>query len=344
MSKKFSGADGIRGFACLIVLCVHAVAMFYHSTYLALTGMGKVGVWLFFVLSAFLLTSKFDGSGFGFYQVINYALGRFLRIVPIFAIACVIYLFLGNAGINTVDDLKNAVLLRSGYAHLWTIPVEFKFYAILPVIAFLLIFARNKFGYFASVGIAVVMICAQQFVWPYSMTPESSISTHWYLSCFTLGCLCAVCYEQASRLITPAVANVIFFVVLIVISMFSPIARNIIFGSEMDKWTQSQHFSIGAIWCAFMLAMMEGKGLAGRLMTSGFMKIMGRYSFSIYLIHWLIYASISNMHPNSFHWMISAFVAAIAIGALMHHLIEAPIERLRHRIQLGRSAIQSSSA
>lgn len=57
-SMRFEGADGIRGLACLIVLCTHAVAMFFNSTYMALAGMGKVGVWLFFVLSAFLCNNS----------------------------------------------------------------------------------------------------------------------------------------------------------------------------------------------------------------------------------------------------------------------------------------------
>ena len=64
MSGRFEGADGIRGVACLIVICIHAIAIFFPSTRDLMAGAGKIGVWLFFVLSAFLLTSKFMRSGF----------------------------------------------------------------------------------------------------------------------------------------------------------------------------------------------------------------------------------------------------------------------------------------
>lgn len=344
MTRKFAGADGIRGFACLIVLCVHAVAMFFNSTFMALTGMGKVGVWLFFVLSAFLLTAKFQNSGFGVLQICNYALGRALRILPIFVVACALYYFLGTAGIDTVEDLRNAVLFRVGYAHLWTIPVEFKFYAFLPLIAFLVIYSCDKFGLAGASVVTVFLVAVQQYAWPFYMTPESSISTHWYLSCFTLGCASAVWYRSISGRITSTWATLIALSAVVAVVMFAPIVRNILFGAQMDKWTQNKHLFIGAIWCLFMLSLMDGVGPIGSMMKSKFMVLIGKYSFSIYLMHWLIYMTLARKYPNSFIWMFVAFAVAILVGAIMYHMIEAPIERFRHRIQLRSRVAQSTSA
>ncbi len=344
MSRKFAGADGIRGFACLIVLCVHAVAIFYNSTFSALAGMGKVGVWLFFVLSAFLLTVKFENTGFGFLQVFNYALGRFLRIIPIFAIACVIYYLFGTASIDTVDALRKAIFLQVGYAHLWTIPVEFKFYAFLPLIAFLMIFFNGKFGVGGVVSLTLLMVAVQQYLWPFYLTPESSISTHWYLSCFTLGCASALIYKSVAGRIPPALSTGIAVLTVVAIVCFAPIVRNILFDAEMNKWTQNKHLFIGGIWCLFMLAVMDGAGPVGSLMRSKFFTLLGRYSFSIYLMHWLVYITLAGKHPNDFAWMAVALVLAVLLGAGMYHLIEAPIERFRHRIQLRPSTISSPSA
>lgn len=77
MQGRYEGADGIRGLACLIVICVHGSAFFFPDTGHYLAGTGKIGVWLFFVLSAFLLTSKFIRSGFAARLVVGYAVGRF---------------------------------------------------------------------------------------------------------------------------------------------------------------------------------------------------------------------------------------------------------------------------
>ena len=51
--------DGIRGFACVIVILAHCCWSF--SSQISLTiidSNGKSGVWLFFMLSSFLLTSQ----------------------------------------------------------------------------------------------------------------------------------------------------------------------------------------------------------------------------------------------------------------------------------------------
>lgn len=97
-SRHYAGADGIRGFACLIVLLVHAAALFFNDIYMALAGTGKIGVWLFFVLSAFLLTSKFEQSGFSVFSISAYAMGRALRVLPIFVLVVFLYYVFGTVG------------------------------------------------------------------------------------------------------------------------------------------------------------------------------------------------------------------------------------------------------
>lgn len=59
----------------MIVLMVHALNHFYPSTFLWTRGAGKYGVWLFFVLSAFLLTLRLQQRGFTRPNLTDYALG-----------------------------------------------------------------------------------------------------------------------------------------------------------------------------------------------------------------------------------------------------------------------------
>lgn len=60
---RYPAADGIRGLACLLVLCTHLPGFFLPDYGKYVTGTGKYGVWLFFVLSAFLLTSRLKPRG-----------------------------------------------------------------------------------------------------------------------------------------------------------------------------------------------------------------------------------------------------------------------------------------
>jgi peptidoglycan/LPS O-acetylase OafA/YrhL len=79
--------DGIRGVACLIVLVLHCVGFsgIFPSIFGdgGMVGIPKVGVWLFFVLSAFLLTLKHLDGPFSIEALTDYSVSRFLRIVPI---------------------------------------------------------------------------------------------------------------------------------------------------------------------------------------------------------------------------------------------------------------------
>ncbi|WP_282410313.1 acyltransferase [Pseudomonas sp. PS02303] len=333
VQKRFEGADGIRGLACLIVLFIHALALFFPGSLSAIIGTGKSGVWLFFVLSAFLLTSKFVKSGFSMYENFSYCASRFLRIIPLFSVVVIFYYWQGMLGINTAQDLQNALLLRQGFVHLWTIPVEFKFYAFLPFMAFFLIQSQKRHGDFAALLVALGMIAAQQYLWPYWESEEVSVSPRWYLSCFTIGCYVAVTIDFYRRLISPRAATVIGLSVISLMVLSTPIMRNIVFGMPFDKWLMNKFLYVSFLWGVFIAALVDGKGIVGRFFKTTVMKKLGAWSFSIYLAHWQFYVVLGAAHTNSYLWMTIGMACSIGFGAILHYSIEAPIEKFRHSIQ-----------
>lgn len=186
---RLPGADGVRGLACLVVLVTHAVSMFFPASAPYLAGTGKIGVWLFFVLSAFLLSYKFRQTGFGSWVVLEYAVGRTLRIIPLFIVAVVFYRFFGSAGIDSWDLAHDAILFEKGFVHLWTVPVEFKFYFILPLFAFVVVKARAWLGSKGVLALFVVTVVLHQVIWPFWGTEINSTQLRWYLPCFLVGVL-----------------------------------------------------------------------------------------------------------------------------------------------------------
>lgn len=334
MTKRYEGADGIRGFACLIVLLTHAPGFFFRDYAFLFSGTGKIGVWLFFVLSAFLLTSKFERTGFSLSEIASYAIGRFLRIIPLFLIAVFVYWVFGTANINSIEDVKKIIAFQQGYVHLWTIPVEFKFYGFLPIIAFLLISAKRLSGNVATSALTVAMILIHQIIWPHWDTPENSISTSWYFPSFILGCYAAVSMDAARKHITPKSASIVGAFVIISIICFTPGARRVLFDAPYDKWLMNQFVSLSLLWMLFIIFIADGKGAIGSIMQSIVLKRLGTWSYSIYLIHWLIYAKLSSIYPNSFVWAIIALLGAVASGAILYYVIEAPIEKFRRSIQI----------
>src|SRR2546427_294979 len=115
-AAQLPAADGIRGLACLLVLLVHALSFFYPTLFPLLRGSGKFGVWLFFVLSAFLLTLRLQQRGFGLATLTDYAFGRSLRVLPLFLLACLLYFWVG-IGIRTREELFAAVGFQQGFIH-----------------------------------------------------------------------------------------------------------------------------------------------------------------------------------------------------------------------------------
>lgn len=339
MQKRFEGADGIRGLACLIVIVIHSVQIFHSSLGVYLSGTGKIGVWLFFVLSAFLLTAKFARSGFSVRSLFEYALGRVLRILPLFLISVLIYYSAGMLGIISMHDVFRVISFQSMAGHLWTIPVEFKFYLALPFIASLLIFLYQRFGWAICMVVTVALIAVEQAIWPFWLTPENSLDTRWYISSFTIGSFCAIAHSEFRDKITGRLSTILGGAVILLIALSFPVPRNVIFGMPIDNWLMNKFVIYSLLWAVFVIALADGKGFIGSLLQGVFLKKLGAWSYSIYLIHIFVFYVIVVGRADSIPWMVVSILVSIAVGALMFYLIESPLEKLRHRMQ--RSVIRT---
>ena len=326
MTRGLSAVKAIRGMACFMVLVGHAAGFSLKALTPFVGPLAKIGVWLFFVLSAFLLTLKISASGISRRSMVEYGIGRFARIVPMYWLAVCIYFFAGSAGIDSAADLFDAALMRKGYAHLWTIPVEFKFYFLLPVIVLVV-------GYAGRLGVAwqvlacglVILVC--QALYPFWMTPENSIQMRWYVASFVIGVACAVLYAQSDE--QPSLRRVqlvvLLTVALLVLAM--PVTRNILFGMPYGPWLRDKFVFISLIWGVFLFFCadrLSGAGLGRRVFDR-----IGECSFSIYLIHWLVMSRVSAMAGDSVSAFIACIVASIIAGMILYYTVEAPLQRIR---------------
>lgn len=331
---KLSGAAGIRGLACMVVVVVHSFQHFFSAAVPYLDGVGKIGVWLFFVLSSFLLTMKFMRTGFGGSALLSYFNGRVLRILPLFFIVVAVYYWLGTAGIDSADDLKGALLLIKGYAHLWTIPVEFKFYFLLPIMAATFLLVSRAMGTPGVLAVACVAVFFHQKIAPSAEVPANSVDTLWYLPCFVFGSVAALLYHGTRSFIRPWSCTVVGLVCVVIILLMTPGSLNYLFDMPFDGWLQNKYVALSLILAVFMLALVEPVGVMAVFLCSLPMKKLGEWSFSIYLIHWLVVIKFSSWHPESYPWLMLAVVASVMAGAVLYKLVERPIEKFRHAIEL----------
>ncbi|WP_455864885.1 acyltransferase family protein [Pantoea agglomerans] len=326
--RKFPAADGIRGIAVLIVLIVHATVMFFPKTYPDLDGSGRIGVWLFFVLSSFLLANTFINRGFSAKNLISYFLGRILRIMPLYLITVGIY---AAAGYLSKDEVWGLLKLNYPWGHLWTIAVEFKFYFILPLIVWAINKSYRFYGLTGATLISLVIIITHQYFYPYYTIKASSTNVIGYISTFTLGIYTAYLVQYATWKNEKA-KLILSLIALTGIIISIPGMRYLIFGIQKNTylWDKQVYFGFG--WCIIIYCTLTSKNKLTKLLNNFQLRNLGHWSFSIYLIHWLIYTQLSAISTENYFVMLTAFFLAILAGGLLYNFIEKPFERARHTL------------
>ena len=288
--------DGLRGIAILFVLLSHMSKGDLHLLpWINFSGSGTYGVFLFFVLSAFLLTLPF----FEHYRHrlsepgiwLSYALRRFFRIFPLYIIVLLVSFTFSETG-NFIrlsrQDLWNHIILRDGKSILWTIPVEFKYYFFLPlVVIFFIVFLRARYG-FVVVAVAAAVTIIYAFYISSGKT-FSQVSLIRYFPVFLLGSLTAFTHwkvkenggiaSPGSKVILEIIALVCFIFVLILIPS--------VWASLFRQSLQLYYHKIllfGGLWSLFIFSYMNGTGFINRILSIKPLRFIGVVSFSIYLV------------------------------------------------------------
>src|SRR5437773_2318364 len=137
-----TGLDAVRGVAILLVVGSHFLPesishpiLGAHRAQLFSEYLGYAGVILFFLLSGFLMeqTTAADASLFTF------AIRRAARILPMYWTSMLLAQFIGGpfdtktiaSNAAFTSDLTHTVLMCGVY---WTLYVEVRFYAIVPIL------------------------------------------------------------------------------------------------------------------------------------------------------------------------------------------------------------------
>jgi peptidoglycan/LPS O-acetylase OafA/YrhL len=327
--------DGLRAIACLIVLTVHMASLSTNYGDL-LKGLGKIGVWLFFVLSAFLLSLQLIYSGYGLRSLARYAIRRALRILLPFSVAVIAYRLFGTLGIDTWDRAVEVLTFRSTAGHLWSIPPEFMFYFALPPILFICLTAFDRWGARSSIFVISGIVCVFSVIWPPWRTPESSTWFGWYIIVFSSGVCAAIAVVRLPHP-KPQTALLWATLAILVLFTFTGAAKLGAFASDV---LVNKHFIFGPLWAVFTYCLFVGQSMWQKFLASRLMVLIGRSSYSIYLFHFMIEVWVVRFFPA---WI--AFIAGISLsimaGTVGCLVLERPTYWLRARIE---SAIFSPNA
>lgn len=338
-TQHFKALDGLRGIAVVLVVLSHSSnnKIFIHET-IDFHAVGKVGVYLFFVLSAYLLDRQIalafmtKKSSVGYWK--NYFIRRFLRIYPLFVIALILHGLSNLAGITTVIDrvidIPLHMALLRGESIFWSIPVEFKYYLISPLIMWFC----HKFLKWNAISLALVFILFLFTSIAIEVVFElPRVSTFKYFPIFIIGTVLSI-YELLfknyfQKKIKPRVFNSLGLIAFAIILITIPFYFEKLFGVKVNFQASIFYFPYAVLWGIILLSAKYGKGLIKYFLELKFLRFIGVISFSLYLFHMLVLNVVKQAEiPNQFKFYVF-FITSIVFATLSYVIIERPLSKIK---------------
>ena len=341
----FKALDGLRGIAVLLVMLSHASNRglfdigFFNFKYT-----GKFGVYLFFLLSAYLLDRQIalaiKNQKANIKYWLNYLLRRFLRIYPLFCLALIgNYLLLQYdipyaIGIENMDILKRHLTLQLGREVFWSIPVEFIYYFISPVILVIVGYVTNWRINYIVIFILILIACCN-LINPF--LGLKNISTLKYLPIFLIGTLISMVevfsdtfkeLDKDERGVLDLFGIVAF---VIIILMFHCIF-SIFFEGGYPFHDQKYFVAISILWSVILLAAKYSKRYINTFLSFMPLRFLGVISFSAYLFHIPIlkYLVEDEIIPHNLK-IVVFIISTVILSIATFLLIERPLSKVKLR-------------
>jgi len=354
--------DGLRAFAVGAVLIHH----FFQPPRVGGVDFALLGVWLFFVLSGFLITgillrSRDQIHNRGYPAILalrQFYVRRVLRIFPLY------YLVLFGAAAFDLGEVRDTIFWHLTYmsnylfstrqqwgqltAHFWSLSVEEQFYILWPT---LILFAGERF--------LPKMIITAIAIGPIFRTIAHLLDFNWIarltislasLDALGLGALLAYCLHHRSE--KPALLKVLdqwicWFGAPGLVLLFC--LQRLEAYSLIHHVTENSWFIEPTLWALVFVWLIKRAssgfiGLGGKILELKPLVYTGRISYGIYVYHPFVYFLLPilfyrtgtdfSLLPRLLQFSLAA-ASTVAIAALSWRFVESPINSLKDRFASG---------
>lgn len=357
--KKYSFIDALRGWAILGVILVHTSQSFAPSSALLqkIASQGAFGVQLFYLTSAFTLFLSFNSRQGNLEKkpIQNFYIRRFFRIAPLFYIAIFVYFIKDGFsprhwapdGIQAWHVLTTFLFvngwhptsINSVVPGCWSVAVEMNFYLFLPFL-FRFLNSLNKaiFSVFITLILGLVLSRVTEYIYApffpqdqqYLVSAFSSLySLHANLSIFCLGFVLYFLFKNLNP-VNSKTRNKRQSLVYSAIALY--MMTVLPFGGYAYI---PQHFLYGISFLIFSYALAI---YPLNLFVNPVTELIGKLSFSMYLIHFLVIDIASKLFlipisqmPHNLSFFL-AFILVTSLTTLLSKVtylfIEKPGQRL----------------
>jgi peptidoglycan/LPS O-acetylase OafA/YrhL len=345
--------DGYRGFAVLAVITGHYLSHQGLGKFALATSAAWTGVDAFLVLSAYLITSilyRQRGSD-RFFQ--RFYTRRALRLFPLYyfivlltlALTPILHIhwrlghipfFLYATNIVLPWDQSLGGLGPLNFHHLWTLALEEQFYLVWPW------FVGSRLSRAALIRVCWIGIVVAFFLRVYMVHYDlngwviyQSLPTR--MDSLLVGALLALSPLPSVRTCWIGVLGGLACFLAVILH------GHTIFFTSPEMMTVG--YSAVALLYVSLLALALHRGtLLQRLLTTGWLRQYGKYSYGLYLWHYIFFGQVLEFEQ----WMATVVpVPAVAsllsfaiclsiatlIAVLSYHFIEAPFLRLKRRYE-----------
>lgn len=307
--------DGLRGMAAYMVVISHVSnATGLWGTMLGLGG-GQVGVMIFFVLSGYLMGALYLDRPMTAENVMEYAVRRFARVVPLFYLVVTASFVLEFAGVGfQVYGIRpeEAIIhyaLVSGVNVLWTIPVEIHFYILFVPLWWL--YVRSARAMILLSAFAAIAYC----VLPITV-PQEPRTFPYYAVFF----LCGMLTSRVVRLDAQPARSVLWTAVLTACFLLPfilyPNIYAVLFGRSgwllREEYQQMWHDARYPAAATLCLVAALCAAPVRALLSNKVMVYAGAISYSVYLLHIPVMNALARFTPLQVHPV--AFLLAVLAG------------------------------
>ena len=291
----FEYFDSFRGILCISVI------LFHDGLSLQTLDGFNFGVMGFFILSSFLLTyrllKQYENVGMKLKMIvqitINYIITRLFRIYLPFLVYCYINkYYIGDKEITKKNDTMYSMATLTYWprsTHLWTMPIELRFYVLIPFIAFLFSKLVNNRNIVLTLFLVNIIVLAS--IKKYNLIQigeDNEIATlDRYLPVFCAGSTLALLYAniEKTNLIKTINNNKMFHYIL-------TIPTGYIFACLMREhaWVQTNvedayYYAIRIVMFMLLLLISPLNLIAQYLASERLLKLFGKFSYGAYLFH-----------------------------------------------------------
>ena len=334
-----SQLDGLRALAALTVIVHHNAP---HSKVTDVVDLGAAAVWLFFVLSGFLITGILirsrqaaERSGVPWLGVArSFYTRRFLRIMPLYYLVVVISLIANLPGARryVVWDLFYCTNILTSFApgvtvsqyHFWSLCVEEQFYLVWP--AMILLVPWRWLVPLVSGMILLGPLSRLAFIIAFPESEASYFATPSCLDCLGLGALLALRRERGQGSVpVPLWLGAALLASCWAMSWF---------GVGWRAMATLRPFSYAIVFSWLVGHAAHGfRGAAGRFLACRPLVYLGSISYGIYVYHVAVPELWSHwglpLPDRSLRRLSLVLVLTIAIASFSWFVMERPLNNLK---------------